>query len=106
MGRLSRLDDEYVKCRSWGHEWDDFMPLRRRAGWGTLLSLRCSRCGTERHDTIDAQGDLSAREYKYPENYKAAGTRQGDRITAAELRREVLHRIRKPQPSTRRLRAV
>jgi hypothetical protein len=105
VGRLAKLNDEFVKCRSWGHEWDDFMPLRRRAAWGTLLSLRCTRCGAERHDTIDAQGEISAREYKYPDGYKTAGSMRGDRVTAAELRREVLHRLRKPAPK-RRLRAV
>lgn len=88
------LRDEYVKCRSWGHEWDTFNPLRRRAGWGTLLSLRCTRCGTERHDTIDAHGEVSAREYKYADGYQLTGTARGDRATAAQVRVEVLKRLR------------
>lgn len=93
--RLSSLIDEYVKCRSWGHEWDSFMPLRRRAAWGTLLSLRCSRCGMERHDTIDSQGEVSARQYKAPEGYRLVGSYQGNRASGAELRLEVLARMRK-----------
>jgi hypothetical protein len=93
--RLEGLLEEFVKCRSWGHEWDSFMPLRRRAAWGTLLSLRCARCGMERHDTIDHQGDLSARQYKAPMGYRLVGTTQGNRATGAELRLEVLRRMRK-----------
>jgi hypothetical protein len=92
---LARLDAAYVECRSWGHQWDTFRPLRRRAAWGVLLSLRCERCGCERHDTIDSTGQVSAREYKYPDGYKLAGERQGDRLTAGELRLEVLRRLRK-----------
>jgi hypothetical protein len=98
---LSRLRDEYVKCRSWGHEWDTFHPLRRRAAWGTLLSLRCVRCGTERHDTIDANGDISTREYKYADGYRLTGVARGDRATGAEIRLEVLRRLRSPKKARR-----
>lgn len=91
--RFTKVRDEFIKCRSWGHEWDTFMPLRRRAAWGVLLSLRCSRCATERHDTIDRNGEISAREYKYPDGYKLAGTHQGNRATAGELRLEVISRL-------------
>ena len=102
MTRLVDLEEEYVKCRSWGHEWDMFSPLRRRAAWGTLLSLRCSRCSMERHDTIDASGDVSARQYKPPPGYKLTRAHQGDRATGAEVRLEVLRRIRKSTRKKRR----
>ena len=100
---LTNLQDDFVKCRSWGHEWDTFTPLGRRASWGLLLSLRCVRCGTERHDTIDMNGDLSTREYKYPDGYQLVRPKDSERISAAELRLEVLRRLRKP---SRRLRSV
>lgn len=95
VGRLAKVDEEYVRCRSWGHQWDDFQPLRRRAAWGTLLSLRCERCSTQRHDTIDSRGEVSSRQYVYPEGYEVAGLSRGDRITAPELRREILTRMRR-----------
>lgn len=85
------LNDEFVKCRSWGHEWDSFTPLGRRASWGWLLSLRCARCSCERHDTIDATGAVSAREYVYPEGYSLV---KDDRPSSEELRLEVLRRLR------------
>jgi hypothetical protein len=97
------LKEEFVKCRSWGHEWDQFMPLRRKAAWGTLLSLRCSRCTMERHDTIDYKGDVTAREYKAPEGYKLTGKSRGDRLKGADLRLEILRRQRvKPEPAKKK----
>jgi hypothetical protein len=64
---------EYEKCRIWGHAWEDFTPAGRRPpGWGERFSLRCVRCATERHDVIDALGDLSQREYHYPDDYRLA----------------------------------
>jgi hypothetical protein len=45
---------------------------RRPPGWGERFSLRCVRCTTERHDVIDALGDLSQREYHYPDDYRLA----------------------------------
>ena len=97
---LARLEDEFVKCRSWGHEWDTFAPLRRRASWGTLMSLRCSRCSMERHDTIDANGDVSTRQYKPPPGYKLVGV--DGRPKGAELRLEVIRRIRRQSRKNRR----
>lgn len=101
MRGLSRLHIDYLKCRSWGHEWEDFRPLQKRSGWGELLSLRCVRCGTERFDTIDSNGDISKRQYVYPEGYKVIGMKQGVRLTARDLRKEVVRRIRAGRVSKR-----
>jgi hypothetical protein len=92
--RLGEVEEAFILCRALGHQWDQFQPLRRRAAWGTLLSLRCDRCGCERHDTIDSLGEISAREYKHPDGYKVAGEVRGDRVTRAELRLEMLKRSR------------
>lgn len=88
---VRRLRTEYVKCRSWGHEWDDFIPIGRRRSWGITISLRCDRCTTERHDTIDQIGNLSKRQYVYPEGYKLSAI---EKPTAEALRLEVVRRLR------------
>ena len=70
--RARDLATEYVKCRALGHEWDTFQPISRKAARGYLVSLRCARCGMERHDTIDSLGNLSTRSYVQPEGYAFA----------------------------------
>jgi hypothetical protein len=83
----------FTKCRTWGHMWDDYHPHGKRPpGWGTRFSLRCERCGTERHDTIDSLGELSAREYVYPDEYHLASA---DTPTRQALRLELLRTMRK-----------
>jgi hypothetical protein len=82
----------FEKCRTWGHMWDDFHPHGKRApGWGTRFSLRCERCGTERHDTVDSLGELSVREYVYPEGYKMGRDETPSRPT---LRLDLLAHMR------------
>lgn len=108
--RLHRVQDDYLKCRSWGHMWDDYRPLGRDRG-DYVLTLRCDRCATERVDTLDSAGDVIRRNYEYPEDYKISGYISGDRATAPELRRELLTRKRRemratPTRARARLRAV
>lgn len=87
-----RLRLEYEKCRVWGHAWEDFIPHGKRpAGWGSRFSLRCVRCTTERHDVIDSLGDLSAREYVYPDDYKMA---KDETPTRQALRLDLLGDLR------------
>ena len=63
----------YVMCRTLGHAWEPFTPRGKRpAYFGYRLSLRCVRCGTERHDTIDMLGNVGSRSYEYEEDYKDA----------------------------------
>lgn len=83
---------EYERCRTYGHAWDEFLPLgKRRAGWGSRLSLRCVRCMTERHDTVDALGELSVREYVYPDDYRLGAD---ETPTRAAMRLDLLKRNR------------
>lgn len=56
-------------CKAIGHAWDT-VPSDWTPEWGTPLTVRCMRCGTERRDTIDQTGDLSTRRYLYPDGYK------------------------------------
>lgn len=107
--RLHRVHSDYLKCRSWGHMWDDYRPLGRDHG-DFVLTLRCDRCATERVDTLDSAGDVIRRSYEYPEDYKITGYISGDRATAPELRKEIMLRSRrvasKAKPKPRALRAV
>lgn len=69
------LSIQYQMCRGLGHAWDIYEPgvgQRKGAPWGQRLSLRCTRCAMERHDTFDLLGDLSTRKYNQPSGYKLA----------------------------------
>src|SRR5262245_38172750 len=87
---LMRL--EYEKCRTWGHSWDDFVPHGKRpSDWGQRFSLRCDRCGTERHDVIDSRGELSTRQYKHPDDYRMSAD---ETPTRSQLRLDLLKQMR------------
>jgi len=103
MARTSRvlLRLEYEKCRVWGHAWEDYTPNGKRpSGWGRRFSLRCVRCATERHDVIDALGDLSTRHYDYPDDYRMSADETPSRQS---LRLDLLGQI---HGGRRALRAV
>ena len=72
--RIVTIDDlpvPFLRCRAFGHKWDEFLPVgKRKAEWGFRLSLLCVSCGTERHDLINATGSVGGREYVYPEGYQ------------------------------------
>ena len=61
---------EYLFCRVFGHSWEEFIAVgMRRPVTGFRLSLRCTSCMTERHDSIDTLGTVGSRKYYYPDNY-------------------------------------
>ena len=87
---LTDLQTEFVKCRTWGHSWDEFTPLTRpNRVFSWQSHLRCTRCATERHDSFTAIGDLAQREYKYPEGYALA-----EKLTRVQFRLELRRRGR------------
>lgn len=78
---------EYQLCRTLGHGWEPFIPFGKRAsGWGQRLSIRCWRCLTERHDTIDMRGALSSRHYDYADEYTL---NQDEKPSRDQLRRSI-----------------
>jgi hypothetical protein len=88
---------EYLRCRTWGHAWEEFVPHGTRPHWGELFTLRCVRCATERHDVINAYGALGQRHYVYPHDYQLAAdetpTRDEWRVELASvLKREASNR--------------
>lgn len=72
--------DDYVRCRIYSHAWDEFFPDDMEVpSFGWRLSLRCTRCTTERHDVIDRKGAVAMRRYIYPEGYSYATGERPDR---------------------------
>lgn len=75
--------ERYAACQTFGHAW--IPQSQAKSGWtpdyGHGIVLSCDRCGCERRDTIDLNGDLSARSYDYP-----AGYRDAQRPTRAQQR--------------------
>jgi hypothetical protein len=68
------LDESFIKCRNYLHAWDEFFPITLEPPmYGWRLSLRCIRCGTERHDNIDFKGRVMGRRYIYPQGYAQKG---------------------------------
>jgi hypothetical protein len=88
----SRADSSMAQCRTYGHAWEEFFPVDMGIPmYGWRLSLRCARCTSERHDTIDALGRINGRRYIYADGYQVARDERPDRDT---LRREMYDRIR------------
>jgi hypothetical protein len=89
---------EYLRCRTLGHAWEDFIPHGVRPRWGELQTWRCMRCATERHDVINALGALGHRHYVYPPDYKLAAddtpTRDAFRVELGKtLQRDARARV-------------
>lgn len=70
----------YVQCRTLGHAWEKIPRTQRTKEWvGYGFALRCTRCHTERYDDFDHVGELSRRQYGYPDDYKLAKDETPDR---------------------------
>ena len=86
------LDQAMIRCRTYGHAWDEFYPDNLGVPlWGWRLSLRCARCTTERHDTIDHIGQVGQRRYIYPEDYSML---RDETPTREQLRVTMFNRIK------------
>jgi len=67
---LEQYDLSYLFCRTFGHNWEEFVPVgKRKPIAGFRLSLRCTSCGMERHDGIDTLGNIGTRQYVQPVGY-------------------------------------
>jgi hypothetical protein len=83
----------FLRCRTYNHAWDEFYPIDLEQPWyGWRLSLRCTRCTTERHDLIDFKGAVMGRRYIYAEGYLNP---KGDpRVERTVFREELFTRLR------------
>lgn len=66
---LEGYPTKYLRCRTFGHAWEEFIPVGKEKGIGFRFSLLCTACGTERHDAIDTNGQLLNRQYEHPDEY-------------------------------------
>jgi hypothetical protein len=82
------------------HAWEDFTPAKsyKPPPWGITFHFRCIRCATARHDTIDALGDLSARRYEYPDEYRLPAD---ETPTTQQLRLQHVDDLSGPRRRTR-----
>lgn len=83
---------QFAYCYAWGHAWDpydgsDWRPLMGRDG----VVLRCLRCGTERRELYNLRGDLSTRQYAYPDGYRYG---RGERPGRDDFRLMALSKLR------------
>lgn len=70
MPNLEEMPLEFVRCRTFGHAWDEFVPVgMRKPSFGFRISLVCTSCGKERHDVIDQLGQVAYRDYVDPDGY-------------------------------------
>jgi hypothetical protein len=92
-GDRTGLDQGMTRCRIYGHAWEEFYPDNLGTPlYGWRLSLRCTRCTTERHDTIDHIGQISQRRYIYADGYQ---TEPGEeKPSREEMRLTMFNRIR------------
>ncbi len=104
-GALTGLQQAAIECRTFGHQWEvvrDDTP----APFGRRVTAVCGRgCGKRRSDLISRFGDLLARSYNAPPDYKYTG----EQMTRADWRVEYLNTIspgwqkgvREPEPDLR-----
>lgn len=86
------LDQAMLRCRVYGHAWDEFYPDNLGTPmFGWRLSLRCIRCTAERHDTIDHIGQVGQRRYIYPEGYQME---RDETPTRQEMRQQMFTRVK------------
>lgn len=86
---LKKMEEAYIECRMLRHAWEQFGVPKRQRSWGTTVTFRCWRCGMERDDTYDLQGELSMRAYVQPKGYHLT---KDETPRIQELRREYLRR--------------
>lgn len=87
MARKKPLYD-YVDCRAIGHSWQSFH-VEKKPSFGYAVDLLCARCSTHRRDILSITGNVIARVYTYPENYKMKG------VTKTEWREAWLRNLAK-----------
>ena len=104
------MQEEFLRCRTFGHAWDDISgqaPPDRHRNVLTLIGarvvLRCTSCGMLREEVWSrANGEMQSRYYTAPEGYAMSGE---DLPTRPQLRVEWLRR-RQPPAAARRRRAA
>lgn len=66
------LKKTFLHCRELGHLWRPFR-ARRHPDGGFERTLRCSRCGTTRRQSLSSRGMVLSNVYEHPEGYLTNG---------------------------------
>jgi hypothetical protein len=91
-GDIAGLDVSMLRCRTYGHAWDEFYPDNLGIPmYGWRLSLRCTRCSTERHDVINVRGEVGQRRYLYPDGYQRG---RDEQLTREQFRLHLFANVR------------
>lgn len=86
---INEMPSGFLQCRSYGHAWDSVTIEFLSSFW--IDHLVCERCQTERRDHIRKNsGEVSRRQYKYPEGYRAG---KGVRVLASDSRQRLYQRV-------------
>lgn len=93
---LTSTNEEYLKCRRWGHAWKEWRYVERpEEGVRSRTILRCGRCKQKAHDDMDYLG-YALRTIQYEEDYLAPkGMGRLTREDRALLRLEIDERQKK-----------
>lgn len=68
--RVAGLKRSYVKCRAYGHAWDDVEAANVRPLHGFWEALRCLRCTSQVIVARDVLGKAISRSYSHPVDYR------------------------------------
>ena len=69
---------EFSTCRAIGHSWSP-LHVEKAPSFGISVDFVCITCTTVRRDIISPHnGELLARYYTYPENYKTEATSKSE----------------------------
>jgi hypothetical protein len=100
ISRARELPQDFLDCRSLGHAWSQHATDEKPPAGCAILAYHCLRCGSIRTDTVSGKyGELLARNYKLPPNYRVETPGDGRRtFSAAAFRAERLRRATQAPP--------
>ena len=91
MPRRRWSTTQYLECKTWGHAWDEFDTTRTpKERYTYRMTLRCSRCYTERFDYLDTDASVMRRTYFYSNGYRDA--KGSEKPTRSEMRLIIIKR--------------
>ncbi len=69
----AHLTISHLQCREMGHNWRAWVARYDEEHNAYERALRCTRCRTERWETIGLSGAKLGTHYKYPDGYQSQG---------------------------------
>jgi hypothetical protein len=69
----ANLSERFLLCRELGHNWKPLTARWDGPGGIFVRTLRCTRCRTERHQSLTRRGHVLQSNYTYPEGYTMTG---------------------------------